>query len=54
MKPDDYGLLKVMSPSIKGRISYDDNGFKKNKALTLDDLKHPKSEKLLYGMCRFT
>jgi len=46
IKTDDFGLLKVMAPSIKGRICYDDNGTKKNKALTLDDLKHPKSEKL--------
>ncbi|PUE63340.1 type II toxin-antitoxin system HipA family toxin [Arcobacter caeni] len=46
LKTDDFGLLKVMSPSIKGRLSYEMDANTKDDALYLEDLLHPKSEKL--------
>jgi len=46
VKTDDFGLLKVMSPSIKGRLTYENNQLENNNTLTIDDLKHPKSDKL--------
>jgi len=46
LKTDDFGLLKVMSPSLKGRLSYTIDTNIKNDTLYLEDLLHPKSEKL--------
>jgi len=46
VKTDDFGLLKVMAPSIKGRITYKSTQKFNNKPLYLDDLLHPTSEKL--------
>ena len=45
-KTDEFGLLKLMSPSIKGRISYETNSKEQNKPLVLDDILHSKNEKL--------
>lgn len=45
-KTDDFGLLKVLSASIRGRISYESAFLKVEENLSLDDLLHPKSEKL--------
>lgn len=45
-KTDDFGLLKVMSPSIRGRVSYQDKSQNKKELLTLDTLLHPKSDDL--------
>lgn len=45
-KIDDFGLLKVMAPSIKGRISYEASQNIQTDDLTLEDLLHPKKEKL--------
>lgn len=46
VKTDDFGLLKVMSSSIKGRITYERSQTNQNEPLFLDDLLKPKSEKL--------
>lgn len=45
-KTDDFGLLKLMSPSIKGRVSYEQDLKVELKALVLDDLLHSSNEKL--------
>ncbi len=45
-KTDDFGLLNIMSPSIKGRITYHSDKKPENDVLMLDDLLHPKSETL--------
>jgi len=45
-KTNDFGLLKLMSPSIKGRISYETNNQKENRPLVLDDILHNKNDKL--------
>jgi len=45
-KTDDFGLLNIMSPSIKGRITYHSDKNPENDVLMLDDLLHPKSETL--------
>lgn len=45
-KTDDFGLLKLMSPNIKGRVSYEHKNSKAANPLLLDDLIHPKSGKL--------
>lgn len=45
-KTDDFGLLKLMSPSIKGRVSYENESTKDLKPLRLDDLVHSDDEKL--------
>jgi serine/threonine-protein kinase HipA len=45
-KTDDFGLLKVMAPAIKGRISYEFSQNIQTNDLTLEDLLHPKKEKL--------
>lgn len=45
-KTDDFGLLHVMASSIKGRISYENSQDITADDLTLDDLLHPKKEKL--------
>ncbi|MBU0923347.1 type II toxin-antitoxin system HipA family toxin [bacterium] len=45
-KTDDFGLLKLMSPSIKGRVSYEQNLNIELKPLVLDDLLHSSNEKL--------
>lgn len=44
-KTDDFGLLQLLSPSIKGRVHYQNNINDSNK-LSLDDLLHPKHPKL--------
>lgn len=46
VKTDDFGLLKVMSPSINGRLTYKGHETTKQDALKLSDLKSPKSDKL--------
>jgi len=45
-KTNDFGLLQLMSPSIKGRISYKTNNQTDNKPLILDDILHSKDNKL--------
>jgi len=45
-KTDDFGLLKLMSPSIKGRVSYEQDLKIELKPLLLDDLLHSSNEKL--------
>ncbi|RXJ78317.1 type II toxin-antitoxin system HipA family toxin [Arcobacter sp. F2176] len=45
-KTDDFGLLKVMSNSIKGRLSYESNFIKADDSLSLDDLLHTKKDNL--------
>jgi len=45
-KTDDFGLLKLMSPSIKGRVSYEQDLKVELKPLILDDLLHSSNEKL--------
>jgi len=45
-KTDDFGLLNIMSPSIRGRITYHSDKNPQNDFLMLDDLLHPKSENL--------
>ncbi|MGB7401607.1 MAG: type II toxin-antitoxin system HipA family toxin [Arcobacter sp.] len=45
-KTDDFGLLKVMSDSIKGRLSYESNFIKADDSLSLDDLLHTKKDNL--------
>jgi len=45
-KTNDFGLLRLMSPSIKGRISYEKNTKNENRPLVLDDILHTKNEKL--------
>jgi serine/threonine-protein kinase HipA len=45
-KTDDFGLLKLMSPSIKGRVSYEQDLKVELKPLILDDLLNSSNEKL--------
>jgi len=45
-KTDDFGLLKLMSSKIDGRISYENHDDNKSKALNLDELLNPSSENL--------
>ena len=45
-KTDDFGLLKVMSSSIKGRTTYKSKQNNIKDTLYLDDLLHPKNDKL--------
>lgn len=45
-KTDDFGLLKLMSPSIKGRVSYEQDLKIELKPLVLSDLLHSSNEKL--------
>ncbi len=45
-KTDDFGLLKLMSSNINGRISYDTNSTNKNHALDLDELLNPTNDNL--------
>lgn len=45
-KTDDFGLLSIMSNKIKGRLSYESEFLKIDDDLTLEDLIHPKSDKL--------
>jgi len=46
IKTDDFGLLKVMAPSIKGRVSYQTTSGDIGSNLSLDDLLHPQSDTL--------
>ena len=46
---DDFGLLKILSPSVRGRINYDTEVFSAS-PLTLEDLLHPKQEDLFKGL----
>ena len=45
-KTDDFGLLKLMSPNIQGRITYATQQIEKEKNLLLEDLLRPKSDTL--------
>lgn len=45
-KMDDYGLLKVMSASINGRITYEQTKQINKQNITLDDLLYPKKDNL--------
>jgi len=45
-KTDDFGLLSLMSPKVKGRVSYENSSLVNKEALTLDSLLHPKNENL--------
>lgn len=45
-KTDDFGLLEIMSNSIKGRVSYESDIIKIKNNLTLDDLLHSKNDNL--------
>jgi serine/threonine-protein kinase HipA len=46
LKTDDFGLLNIMSPSIKGRVSYESDFLRVETNLTLDDLLHSKNDNL--------
>ena len=43
---DDFGLLSIMTPSIKGRLSYQTKQNSKTSPLALDDLLYPQNENL--------
>lgn len=45
-KTDDFGLLKLMSSSMSGRITYEENIDNKQSFLNLNQLLNPKSENL--------
>lgn len=45
-KTDDFGLLKLMAPSIKGRVSYVAHTKQQENSLTLDALLHSDEENL--------
>ena len=45
-KTDDFGLLKLMSSSINGRVSYYSKNKNKEETLNLKNLIHPKKENL--------
>ncbi len=45
-KTDDFGLLNIMSNSIKGRVSYESNFNEVKNNLTLHDLLHSKNDNL--------
>jgi len=45
-KTDDFGLLKLMSQNIKGRVSYKKNASLDSEILTLESLIHPNSSNL--------
>lgn len=46
VKVDDFSLLRLMSPSIKGRVSYANNQVIKEEPLTLDSLLHSNDKNL--------
>lgn len=46
VKTDDFGLLKLMAPSIYGRVTYELQEKIQRYNLSLENLIHPKSEKL--------
>lgn len=46
VKTDDFGLLKLMAPSIYGRVTYESQENIQQYNLRLENLIHPKSEKL--------
>ena len=46
IKTDDFGLLSLMSPKVKGRVSYENSSLANKEALTLDSLLHPGNENL--------
>lgn len=46
VKTDDFGLLHLMAPSIKARVTYDSPLQSQQYDLSLEHLIHPKSEKL--------
>jgi len=45
-RTDDFGLLKLMSPYIKGRVNYESVSDSEQEILTLDELVHPRSTEL--------
>jgi len=45
-KTDDFGLLRLMARSIKGRLTYEAKNTEDETTLRLDELLHPKSETL--------
>ena len=45
-KTDDFGLLKLMANSIKGRLTYEADVAVEETMLSLNELLHPKSETL--------
>jgi len=45
-KTDDFGLLKLMSQNITGRVNYKNRGSLEKEVLTLDSLIHPKTSNL--------
>lgn len=46
VKMDDFGLLKLIAPSIYGRVTYESQENIQQYNLSLENLIHPKSEKL--------
>jgi len=46
VKTDDFGLLKIMSHSINGRLTYQNEEKKQLQSLTLNELIHPKNNNL--------
>jgi serine/threonine-protein kinase HipA len=46
VKTDDFGLLNLMAPSINGRVTYESPRQIRQYDLSLENLIHPKSEKL--------
>jgi serine/threonine-protein kinase HipA len=52
VKTDDFGLLKVISSSVKGRVTYQSDKVIDDDSLTLDELLHPKDSKLFDELLR--
>ena len=46
VKTDEFGILKLISKSIKGRITYNTEVYTAENSLELHDLLHPKSNNL--------
>ena len=46
VKTDDFGLLHLVSPAINGRVTYESKQQTQKNELSLENLIHPKSEKL--------
>ncbi|MFW9618173.1 MAG: type II toxin-antitoxin system HipA family toxin [Epsilonproteobacteria bacterium] len=51
-KTDNFGLLKLMAHSIKGRLTYEANAAQEEATLSIDELLHPKSEVLFDELVR--
>jgi len=43
---DDFGLLKLLSPSIRGRVQYESSAASNLPPISLDDILHPNTQNL--------